>query len=1040
MCGRFRQIRSGDVVGPPERWRPVPSAGMVGRVDAVRRLRAAMSQAAEGDTTAVFVAGEAGMGKTALLRAAVAALPEGAVVGWGTCSAQEGAPGFWPWSQALGGIVRAVGLDEAVAQAGAERDRLGLVARELARPTVAREPVDDRFLLLDAVCRWLSEIAAARLVVVVLDDLQWADASTLDLLDHLLAVPRPGRLLVLGSYRDDGPDVPRVHGLADRLRLSGLSLDDVAELASRTRGAPVGPEEARALLERTRGHPMFVKELSTWEPGTELPPAVTAALRRRLDSVPEQVRVLLRVASLLGNRVLPDVLAAALGLPMEHVARDLARAAAAGIVSPVVDGEAWFAHDLHRETLQAAVASVDLPRLHARLGLALESRLARGGDVAPEDVARHLTLGVPDLGAGPALAWASRAALSERRRSAFDEAAGHLRRAREAAASAGLDLDPAVLVGLLLDEADARARSGQPATARDVLARAADMTTDPRLRADVALAVQRLGAKFAAPRSDVVALLEEARAGVSGVDRSRSAKVTAALARELRHSVPEDRERAGPLSEEALALGRLSADDGTVMACLLARHDVLWSPGTGPARVSLAREIATIAARLGDADHLAEALVLEANAHLESGSAAFRPVLDRWFGLMQARDEPRDQYLVATRRAALALLDGDPTRAEPLMLAAAQLGEQVQEPDTGNVLMSQRVALAGLRDDPEELRRLAADAVAWWTGAPLLAHAVAAGALARCGDLDQARTEIATVSAAGGWRAETSYLSSVLVSHLAEAAVAVRDLPLCDELLDHVTPLADACGVNGAVVAFAGPYAHTTGLLLGALGDREAAEAMLRRSLRTARSLGAWAWVRTAEAALAGQARPSEDLPGASWVRRGPVWEIAWRTEHAVLPHRKGMADLATLLQHQHRPVPALVLAGGVAEDTVGDELIDVRALRAYRDRLVAIEDELATARQDEDGGRLAVLGDERELLLAEVRRATGLGGRLRTSSAVPSERARKAVSARIRDAIAQVATVAPSLAAHLDRSVQTGLRCVYDPGAGETVRWSVET
>ncbi len=136
--------------------------------------------------------------------------------------------------------------------------------------------------------------------------------------------------------------------------------------------------------------------------------------------------------------------------------------------------------------------------------------------------------------------------------------------------------------------------------------------------------MQRLGAKFATPRDEIIAHLESALDAVTGVDLARQAQLTAALARELQHSVADDRLRAGPLSEQALALGRESNDDATLIACLLARHDALWGPGTGVDRAELGHEIAAVGRRLRDTDRLAEGLILEANGLLESGSARFR--------------------------------------------------------------------------------------------------------------------------------------------------------------------------------------------------------------------------------------------------------------------------------------------------------------------------------------------------------------------------------------------------------------------------------
>ena len=570
------------------------------------------------------------------------------------------------------------------------------------------------------------------------------------------------------------------------------------------------------------------------------------------------------------------------------------------------------------------------------------------------------------------------------------------------------------------------------------------------MQADVALAVQRLGAKFATPRDEIIGHLESALEAVTGVDLARQAQVTAALARELQHSVADDRRRAGPLSEEALALGRASNDDATLIACLLARHDGLWGPGTGGERAVLGHEIAAAGVRLRDNDRLAEGLSLEANGLLESGSARFRPVLDRWFGLLEGRNEPRDRYMVETRRAALALLDGDTAVAETLMRNAAEIGARIHEPDTGNVLMSQRVALARARNDPDELRTLAVDAVQWWTGAPVLAHSVAAGARAASGDLEEAAREIAVVAEAGGWQSEGSYLRSVLVTHLAEAATAVGDLGLCQALLDDLAPLHDSCGVNGAVVAFAGPFAHSAGILAGALGDHETAHRMLRESIDTAQHLGAVVWVRQGEAArdaLTAPERdpkvvPTENPDGdhAAFTRAGKVWTVSWRHEHGNLPHVKGLADIAMLLQHRGQEVSALQLVGGVKSGGSSQELIDLEALHAYRSRLDDLATEIDQAQTSADIGRVEILEVEREQLLAEVRRATGLGGRLRVNPNDPAERARKAVSARIRDAVRRVDTVAPLLAAHLDRSIQTGLQCSYTPANDEaSIVWNVE-
>ena len=1032
---------------------------VVGRAEPKRRLDQAASVSANGRRSTVLVSGEAGIGKTSLIKTALSSsTADSALVGWGTCWHGEGAPGFWPWVQAFDDLSSAVGSAATIGAAGQDAATLSILIRELgdqgSGPT--GDPDRRRVLLLDAAVRWLETLSARQHVVIVLDDLQWADDSTLDLLDYVVAAPSTAQLLVIGAYRHDELDHHRQSRLAtltshaEHVHLTGLSVEGVEELLATICGPELAHTLAPDLHRRTGGHPLFVSELARTRElgaGGRLPTAVTGAVARRLDTLPTDSRLVLSSASVLGNRLLPDVLGAVVGEAPAVVVERLSPAIEAGLIRVGPGGELWFTHDLFRETLYSRLTVSEGARLHARVGEALEARLGRGAVVAPGDLARHFTRAIAVADPARAIHWAREAAADERRRAAFTEAAAHLRRVRMAADDAGHRIEPALLVRMLLDEADHEARSGEPDVARDLLAKAAAVAPGPAELSDVALAVQRLGAKFTSPRNEIITQLESALDSITGVDVMRQAQVTAALARELQHSVAEDRRRAVPLSEQALALGREADDEGTLVSCLLARHDALWVPGTGRERAALGREIAAVGARLGDTDRMAEGLILEANGLLESGSPGFRPVLDRWFGLLEARDEPRDRYLVLTRRAALALLDGGAERAEALMLEAAELGRRIHEPDTGNVLMSQRVALARARNDPGELTTLATDAVGWWTGAPVLAHAVAAGAHAAAGDLDAAAREVAMLAEAGSWRSEGSYLRSVLVTDLATAVTALHDADLSAVLLDDIRSLTDSCGVNGAVVAFAGPFAHAAGILAAELGDSEYAVAMLRRSITTAEGLGAEVWVRQGQAALgaleAGRAGASPDSGAAtaSLTRTGNVWSVSWGREQGSLPHLKGLADLATLVGNPGQEVSALQLMGGVSVvPSGGEEVIDLEALRAYRRRLDELDQEIDLASADNQSGRVEMLAVERDQILAEVGRATGLGGRIRSSPRDPAERARKAVSGRIRDALRQLEAVAPLLSAHLDRSIQTGLRCSYRPGAEEaSVRWVVK-
>jgi DNA-binding CsgD family transcriptional regulator len=132
--------------------------------------------------------------------------------------------------------------------------------------------------------------------------------------------------------------------------------------------------------------------------------------------------------------------------------------------------------------------------------------------------------------------------------------------------------------------------------------------------------------------------------------------------------------------------------------------------------------------------------------------------------------------------------------------------------------MAQRLELIRTRAVPDDLLAFAEASAGHWTGAPVHAHAVAAGFCARAGDLPAARHHAAIVADLGSWRDDRSYFWSVGVRELAVAAIALDDRATCGELLGDLAPIATTCGVNGAFVAFAGSHGHVAGLLAAHLG------------------------------------------------------------------------------------------------------------------------------------------------------------------------------------------------------------------------------
>lgn len=1059
----------------------------VGRARALSRLLAAVEEASSGRARLALVSGEAGIGKTTLIGEATAR--SGLLVGWGTCADAERTPAFWPWTAALRGLLDALAPADAHALTRIDTAELARLLPELAA-TGSEEadaglldgPPDTdvaRLRLFDALARFLERLARHAPTLIVLDDLQWVDESSLQLLRFVAQPYRPVPLVIVGAYRHDelaaGTDrtLAELAAHGEPIQLHGLSREEVFELIVDAVGVSAADRWAVEVHRRTDGHPFFARQLTEVladpaQPAGAVPAAARDLVARRVERLSGSCRALVEAAAVAGNELLPDVLGEVCGVDAATVALLVEEGVHAGVLVREADAtRARLAHDLFRETICAGLAVPQRLALHQQIADALEHRHARGATVLLADLARHCAAAVALDGTERAVRWARSAARAERSRLAFAQAAAHLARVRSAIEDTGDARAGGLLVDLLVEEADSRARAGDSTGARALLDDATHRAIalgDAQRLGRAALGVQRLGARFAMPRDAVVDVLETARAALDGTGTALAAQLTASLARELHHSVPAQRPRARPLSEQAIAMARQLDDPETLAACLLARHDVMWTPGRASERIGLAQEIAELAQRTGDAERYAEGLLLTANALLEEGSAAFRAALTDFRYAAERLGQPRHDYLALTRRGALAMIDGRLDEAEELIAEASALGERIGEPDTGNVRMSQLLGLARARGERVRLRATAAEAIRWWIGVPSHAHAVAAGFLALAGepdDLAAARRALDTVVALGTWRDDRSYLWSVFIGGMTTAAVRLGDQTVCRELLAELEPVTGACGVNGALVCFMGSNAHWAGLLAGALGRIDDSRRWLEQALGVHQRLGATAWEAETSLELAALGAPGNHaqraaglaaelglhgvaarlttlsgarLPGAAdsadaeLRRDGELWRVRHNGNSAHLRDLKGLTDLAVLLARPGTDVHVLELAGAGSHDRDAGTLLDPTARAAYRRRLIELDEDLAAAHTDHDIGRAQHLDTQRTALIAELSRATALAGRPRSLGTSTTERARKAVTARLREAINRIAAVLPELGAHLDRSVITGTTCRYAP------------
>ncbi|QRP44030.1 helix-turn-helix transcriptional regulator [Amycolatopsis sp. FDAARGOS 1241] len=368
---------------------------LVARTHEMRRLRAAFSRAERREAGAVLIAGDAGVGKTRLLTALGEHVGAGgALVLTGRCiDVRDGGLPYLPFAEALAPL--ASSGDPAVAAAVRSRPALARLLPQSGEPAptapgehgqvsggereAARRPRPEQDLgqlqLFDAVLGVLTEVAESRPVVILIEDLHWADPSTRNLLSFLVSRLRAQRLLIVGSYREE--DVHRRHPLRGLLsELVRLATVEQIELR------PFGPADARAFVEaladeplppdvvadivaRSEGNPFFVEELlATNADCRDLPAGLAEVLLARLERFPAETRRVLRVISVANEPVSHAALAevAALGeLELDEALRE----AVQHHVLVIEDGFYVFRHALLQEAVYGDLLPGERTRMHA---------------------------------------------------------------------------------------------------------------------------------------------------------------------------------------------------------------------------------------------------------------------------------------------------------------------------------------------------------------------------------------------------------------------------------------------------------------------------------------------------------------------------------------------------------------------------------------------------------------------------------------------------------------------------------------------------
>ena len=382
---------------------------LVGRASELALLEERARKAAEGEGRAVLITGEAGIGKTRLVtELAGQVLARGGQVLTGVCAEGELSLPFLPFVEAIGNHLAIP--DPGRAPLGSYRHELARLLPSLdaeAPPVDPSDPATGRLRLFDAILALFRHLGRRSPVLLVVEDLQWADPSTRELFDYLSRLIRPLRLLLIATCRPE--DLGRNHPLrqlirgwekshqVEMLRLEPLDAAETRAMVRATVGAErFGPAALEALQERAEGNPYLVEELlraatdSGWRGAEEglLPRTVREGVLARVEALAEDHAEVLQSAAILGQRFRYDTLAAMTGLSSDVLGDALEAAISAQLIEEI-DGELGlyrFRHALTRDAVHEELIAPRRRRLHA----AAATALAAQHGIPAVEICRHL--------------------------------------------------------------------------------------------------------------------------------------------------------------------------------------------------------------------------------------------------------------------------------------------------------------------------------------------------------------------------------------------------------------------------------------------------------------------------------------------------------------------------------------------------------------------------------------------------------------------------------------------------------------------------
>ncbi|MGF1510330.1 MAG: AAA family ATPase [Myxococcota bacterium] len=1049
--------------------------GLIGRHTAAQRLEFLLGRIRSGRGTLVFLRGEAGIGKSTVAEALAASAEElGYGVFWGRCWEAGGAPPLWPWIQIARSLTADPSADPLAGLSPSQASFLAELLPELRvrQPSLSEapllEPEQARFQIMDAAVELLLSASRERPILVLLEDVHAIDETSALLLQFLAPRTSTAALMVLATVRDAEKEArPSEEVMSVVLRryehvvLSRWNAEDVASYLSSV-GVEMSRTALATLIETTEGHPLFVVEAARLmaqrpelaEGVAPLPvgQGIRSVLHERLAACRPDVRRLLEIASIIGREFTAKQVAGLASISLPE---------ASGLLKEAVDHHVLmerrpelyrFHHILMRDVLCDGLSVEAQQALHLAVARSLEAT----SDAGWADLAHHYMAAGPEHGMAAARA-AERAADAALRQYAFTDAIRF--QVQALSALEGASAGPDVRCDALLKLARCRMMDGAVEAGRRTCLTAVELARRLGRWDLLAQAALEYGAVYVYAEVDLqlVQLLDEALQRLNPEQSALRARVLSRYASALQPA--QDPEEPIRMAREAIALARSSGDQEALLATLGAGISAIMDLGEPAERRTLNEDHVRLAGLLREPVHALRGHLRLCCDFLEMGDMG---ALDR--SLAAAGEHaallmhPHYTWSVMGLRAMRAIFEGRFSDAAEHAEQTKRLAEQAEDPNAVMTVLFQTVY---------HLRTAGQDEAAL--------EALSAARAACRGTLAQRLIEI--LSASTEWRLgrplhavrprwmeyTLRYKDSSFLSAMTDVAVAVQH-PQSHVLYDALWHRQRTFSSGGLMaMASDGPMARCAGLLADQLGRWEAAQAHFQSALDVCHATGARPfWVRTArdfgracrrrgdpraQELLASSAELARELgmapepgdPGAARAPQGPARLAqqgdAWIVEAvgltARVSDRKGLRLLARLVEQPGQAIHALDLdsGGAPAARDLGDagEHLDEAARSAYRARIASLQAELDEAETWSDLGRAERARGELELLQRELSRAVGLGGRTRRA-ADPAERSRVNVQRRIRDAIRRIEEVSPLIGRHFQRSVKTGVYCVYQP------------